>query len=192
MDEGAGRRVLAGFESHAGRHTFNGIRSSMKTTDREDWPTVHERDDGIRPAGDSDQCFYCRMRVGQKHNADCVIVHKLIEMRVSVRIEKQDMWVGSWVFEAPHAWASTMSEFHKNASSWCANNFLLAKVATEVTWEGNGDVAWAQIESLHSDDRCLCDVLRFTFVRVVDDTPRRKLQELHPAEVNHILNPTSD
>ena len=24
------------------------------------WPTVHEKDDGIRPAGRPDQCFYCK------------------------------------------------------------------------------------------------------------------------------------
>lgn len=34
-------------------------RENLKRCDS--WPLVLENDDGIRPAGDSDRCFYCGM-----------------------------------------------------------------------------------------------------------------------------------
>ena len=59
------------------------------------WPLVDVKDDGIRPAGSPDECFYCCQKVGQLHKLDCVIVEKLIEMRVLVsRIEASEKQMG--------------------------------------------------------------------------------------------------
>jgi hypothetical protein len=38
----------------------------------DNWPLVAPNDDGIRPAGPRDACFYCRQKVGQPHKPDCV------------------------------------------------------------------------------------------------------------------------
>lgn len=47
-------------------------------------------DDGIRPAGRQDECFYCNQKVGMPHSCDCVcLLHKA---RVKIEIES-DLWV---------------------------------------------------------------------------------------------------
>ncbi len=35
------------------------------------FPLVDKNDDGIRPAGKPDQCFYCQQKVGSEHKKDC-------------------------------------------------------------------------------------------------------------------------
>jgi len=141
-----------------------------------DWPLVDPRDDGIRPAGRPDECFYCHRRVGYTHGRECVIVQKRVEMRVTAKLPGSAV-TGRWVFDEPHEWDEVMSEFHKNESSWCANNFLdeCAKPGA-VEWDDGAD-PWAELEALVDDEsgRCLCGVLSFEFVRVVDPTPRRSL-----------------
>ena len=58
------------------------------------WPLVDPKDDGIRPAGRPDECFYCRQKVGEPHGQKCVIVNKLVEMRVTATFEDGSHSVG--------------------------------------------------------------------------------------------------
>ena len=67
-----------------------------------------------------------------------------------------------------------MSEFHKNDSTWCAANFFNERELKAVTWAA-GD-PWDLLEGLEEAGNCLCRVLSFEFVRVVDATPRRELR----------------
>ncbi|HET9375657.1 MAG TPA: hypothetical protein VFO40_11830 [Chthoniobacterales bacterium] len=61
-----------------------------------DWPLVAINDDGIRPAGEPDECFYCNHKVGQPHGRDCVTVTK----RVLVR------YVVEAAINVPHSWTA--------------------------------------------------------------------------------------
>ena len=50
-------------------------------------PLVHPQDDGIRPAGLPDECFYCKQKIGNPHLEDCVAVTKKVRLRFSVEGE---------------------------------------------------------------------------------------------------------
>lgn len=116
------------------------------------FPKVVENDDGIRPAGKSDECFYCQRKIGQSHESDCVIVTKRIKVSYVFDIE----------VDVPHFWTQDDIEFHRNESSWCANNAI-------------SDI------QLFMDDispHCLCSNFRCEFIRTVDDTPKRKIKQI--------------
>jgi hypothetical protein len=78
------------------------------------WPLVDANDDGIRPAGKPDECFYCHQKVGQPHGPECVVVHKKVRVRVTMEIE----------MEVPASWDDDAIEFHYNDGTWCANNIV--------------------------------------------------------------------
>jgi hypothetical protein len=151
-----------------------------KTMVSQSWPLVHEHDDGIRPAGNPRECFYCHSRVGQPHGPECVVVDKRIEMEVTATLPSEDrsgaseeVFIGTWQLDVPHFWTPHDCEFHKNDSSWCASNLLDER--EHLVWK-DGDGVWAKLEPLDDEQRCLCSTLSFRFLRVVDDTPRRKLR----------------
>lgn len=139
------------------------------------WPLVDPNDDGIRPAGRSDECLYCRARVGQPHGQECVIVTKRIEMRVRATIAG-DVHDGVWRLDEPYSWDPGLSEFHKNESSWCAGNFLAEEDKNSVEWSDAG--VWEKLKAAEASGSCLCNELAFEFTRVVDGTPKRKLRDL--------------
>lgn len=101
---------------------------------RKDW-TVGEH--GIRPAGDSNKCFYCGRERGKQHKKDCVIRSRTIVMKMEIEIP----------MDVPESWDKNMCEFHKNESSWCANNIIPV------------------IDKLADDHGCICGLARFTFLR---------------------------
>lgn len=141
------------------------------------WPLVDPHDDGIRPASKPDECLYCRQRIGQPHERECVIVTKRVEMRVVATLPTGEKLTGTWQFDEVYSWDEGMTEFHKNESSWCASNFLHATDHGDViTWDPGSEGAMEKLEWLDTDKSCLCNVLEFTFVRVIDGTPRRKLR----------------
>jgi hypothetical protein len=76
------------------------------------WPLVHRSDDGIRPAGKPDECFYCNQRIGDKHGPECVAVHKKVLVKIEMEIE----------IEVPSFWDEDAINFHYNEGTWCANN----------------------------------------------------------------------
>lgn len=134
---------------------------------RKNWPLVHKRDGGIRPAGGPNECFYCRRKIGQPHESSCIMVTKRVLLRVATLNEKI---TGSWELDTPHSFEPEVIERMRNEGSWCQNNIF----SYDVVWDQRG--ALKKLEAM-SEDGCLCGKLRFTFVRVVDDTPRRELQD---------------
>ena len=110
------------------------------------WPLVASDDDGIRPAGPPDRCFYCGGPVGQPHAPDCVCVKKRVRLRYSFILD----------VDVPHGWDEDQILFHRNDSSWCADNALY------------------ELEASTGDDACLCPRFECFFESIADDTPRRK------------------
>lgn len=80
----------------------------------EPWPKVLPNDDGIRPAGPANACFYCGRIVGQEHGRECVAVKRTIKARYTFEIE----------VDIPAFWETDTFEFARNESSWCANNAI--------------------------------------------------------------------
>ena len=93
------------------------------------FPKVLPKDDGIRPAGRPDQCFYCRSMVGEEHKKDCVTIDKIVEIEFTVRVP----------VKVPHGWDQEMINFRYNDSSWCADNLPLL---FEENLEGFFDDIW--------------------------------------------------
>jgi hypothetical protein len=147
------------------------------------WPRVHKYDDGIRPAGRPDVCFYCGQKVGQLHARDCNVILKLVELKITARLPDGRVFLGSWTLEEPHFWKPENSELHRNESSWCCSNLLREHNRFGVTWDDAA--AWDALEALYESGDCLCGgVLRFAFVRVVDPTPRQRPPCVPATEVN--------
>jgi hypothetical protein len=51
------------------------------------FPLVHPKDDGIRLAGEPDECFFCNQKVGKPHSEDCVSVTKKVRLRITIEID---------------------------------------------------------------------------------------------------------
>lgn len=110
------------------------------------WPLVVVNDDGIRPAGRPDECFYCHQRIGAEHERDCVIVQKKIKARYVFEVE----------LLIPHFWDAETFEFHRNESSWCARNGI------------------GELERAYEED-CPCSQFRAEWIEEVDTTPTREV-----------------
>ena len=128
-------------------------------SDHTTWPIVRPDDPGIRPAGRPDECFYCRQTIGQLHGPKCVCVYK----RVRYRVLMGGVRVGTYERNDPYFWDEEMCNFHKNDSSWCADNAL-------------EDIEWSDPEAAKklddaTSDRCSCGPLVFEFDEVADPGP---------------------
>ncbi len=75
---------------------------------------VTSDDTRSKGAGSIEKCFYCKGLLGKEHDSDCVCLKKAVKLKVSIEI----------VVEVPRSWDQEMIEFHRNDSSWCANNFI--------------------------------------------------------------------
>jgi hypothetical protein len=75
-------------------------------------PLVLEDDDGIRPAGKPDECFYCHAKVGEPHIETCVILNRRTKIKFTVQI----------VIDTPFSWSKEVIENYYNNSTWCHNN----------------------------------------------------------------------
>lgn len=100
---------------------------------RDNWEVKEE---GIRPAGSDNNCFYCGEEKGNTHKPECVIRKRTIVMEMKVEI----------VMEVPEHWDEEMCNFHKNESSWCASNIL------------------DDLKKL-DEKGCLCGITKFTYLR---------------------------
>lgn len=67
---------------------------------------------GPRPAGKPDECFYCHEKVGGEHKPGCVLRQRTVVLRYSYEV----------VVPVPEDWNADMITFHRNESSWCADN----------------------------------------------------------------------
>jgi hypothetical protein len=112
-----------------------------------EWPLVDEHDDGIRPAGKPDECFYCNQKIGQPHGRECVMVEKKILIRYTIEIP----------IMIPHFWTKEQLEFHRNEGSWCKSNLI------------------RELQK-YDEEQCLCGVTQAEYVRTIDDTPTREIR----------------
>lgn len=71
-------------------------------------------ENGPRPAGKPTECFYCQRPLGEPHRLDCVCRKRTVVMRYSFDV----------TIEVPSDWDTEQIEFHRNESSWCADNAL--------------------------------------------------------------------
>lgn len=69
-------------------------------------------ENGPRPAGKPDQCFYCGQPLGAEHANDCVCRVKVVMVEVTMQIPRV----------VPASWPPGIVNFHLNDSSWCADN----------------------------------------------------------------------
>ena len=105
---------------------------------------VLQDDDGIRPAGNPDECFYCHQKVGTPHKNDCVILNRKVKVRYTFEIE----------IEQPHSWDKQQIERHRNNGSWCADN------------------AVSELDNYPGS--CLCPVFHCEVLEIPDVPPFRK------------------
>lgn len=136
------------------------------------WPIVKADDPGIRPAGKPDECFYCLHKVGDEHARDCVIITKRVEHEVTLTWSDGSKTTGTWQFDEPYFWDVYGSEFHKNESSWCANN--LERYLDSTSFDEAVKTRFKDHCSYGNETPCACMLLSptFKFVRIVDPTPR--------------------
>ena len=150
-----------------------------KLVSHSEWPVVIENDDGIRPAGLPDRCFYCHARIGEPHGEQCTVVTKLTEYNVHVGKEAYDDLsgeiIGTFVSVDPYWWEEGNAEFHKNGSTWCAGNAddLIKWLDTPKSKE------WQKkIEELDYEHSCSCHLLAFSVKKDVHPGPLTLLNAL--------------
>ena len=105
---------------------------------REDW-TVTEK--SVAPAGRSDECFWCKSKLGSQHKYECVIRKKTVI--VSAAIE--------YLVSEPESWDTDMIEFHRNESSWCQSNGI--------------DEIQEAAEKYAAAHGCQCSMIEYKFAR---------------------------
>jgi hypothetical protein len=107
------------------------------------WPVTPES--GPAPAGQPDECFYCKVKVGGEHAPDCVVRQRTVVCRVAIDL----------VRAVPEDWDGEMINFHMNDSSSCSNN-LLREVAD-------------LLARLEDDARCACGFVEGSYLREADE-----------------------
>lgn len=105
---------------------------------RDNWPV---EDEGIRPAGPPDRCFYCDQPRDEPHAAECVVRLRTVVVEVTLRV----------VRKVPESWTPDEIEFHLNESSWCANNIL-------------DDIEAMTKDREDGESRCLCPHFQARYV----------------------------
>ena len=106
-------------------------------------PVVDKNDNGIRPAGKPNECFYCNQKVGTPHKEDCVVVYKKVKVKYSYEIE----------IEVPYGWDKEQIEFHRNVGSWCADNSV------------------DELQELIEEGNCLCGCFEAEVLSIPDQKP---------------------
>lgn len=114
-------------------------------------PETHlvTKENGPRPAGRPDECFYCNAALGAEHRAECVLRRRTIVVETVVR----------YVVEEPEHWTAEDLHFHRNLSSSCASNVL-----REI----------ADAHDAMPDYVCPCGRVRTTFVREATEADERE------------------
>lgn len=78
---------------------------------RDVWTVGNE---GVRPAGPPDRCFYCDQRVGGQHAFDCVIRQKTVVVELVMKV----------VIAVPESWGQDSIHFRYNESTYCYDNMV--------------------------------------------------------------------
>lgn len=107
---------------------------------------VKPDDEGIRPAGPPDACFYCKAKVGDLHSEKCVSVTRKVRVRAVIEYE----------IDVPSHWGESDINFHRNEGSWCASNMLRELKAIDEVEDGPG---------------CLCPLVEFKYIGESESKP---------------------
>jgi hypothetical protein len=99
----------------------------------------------VRPAGKHDECFYCQEKRGAQHKSDCVMRRRTVVVKMTIE----------YVIDVTEDWDAEAIEFHRNESSWCANN---AVPELERLFEHTGK----------DGATCLCNRVHYEYVREAD------------------------
>lgn len=91
---------------------------------------------GIRPAGDSDKCFYCGKYIGEQHKEDCVIRNRTVVVEMTMKL----------VLAVPESWDEELINFRYNEGTWCASNII------------------DEIERLDKVLGCICGITKFNYI----------------------------
>lgn len=137
------------------------------------WPVVLPNDNGIRPAGKPDECFYCNAKVGHLHGPRCVTVEQLV--RYDVLFNGQTC--GTYILYEPHHWDAEKCNGVRNHGHWCADNAM-----DGIAW--NEPSVQAKVEAVEG---CACGVLTFRHVAVIDAGPF--IEVLEEDDVEPIIVP---
>lgn len=113
----------------------------------ENLPVVLTDDDGIRPAGSPNKCFYCNQETGQPHKEECVILNKKIKVKYTFELE----------IEVPWHWTEKDVKFHREMGTWCADNAI------------------EEMEKYtKKDEKCLCPNFQCDVLEIISKEPYRK------------------
>lgn len=83
-------------------------------------------------------CFYCRQPVGSTHDDDCVLVSRMVRVKVTMEID----------IEVPNGWDAELINFARNKGSWCKSNIVddLQKAISR------------------SENKCLCKCINIEYI----------------------------
>ena len=111
-------------------------------------------------AGRPGECFWCQATIGAEHKADCVRRKRTVVVRYEIE----------FTTDVPEHWTKDDFEFHRNESSWCADNLI------------------DELEGLKERGCCLCSFTEASFVREATDDDEQKSQlfisKIHSAKTN--------
>jgi hypothetical protein len=108
-------------------------------------------DNGPRPAGKPDECFYCQRPIGAEHEADCVMRDRTVVVRLTVE----------YPIRVPEHWTPEDIELHRNDSSWCIGNAVV------------------ELDSVN-DQGCICGIAKVEYVREATEDDEIRLPPREP------------
>ena len=90
-----------------------------------------------RPGNSKKVCFYCQQPIGGYHRKDCILIRKKVLVKATILYE----------IEVPKDWDKQQIEFHRNDSTWCADNML------------------EELKKLGAKECCLCGNTNFKYIK---------------------------
>lgn len=115
----------------------------------------------MRPASTRRKCFYCHSDIGAVHDSTCVLVRRRVRVRLAV--PGYEPLVYSIV--VPASWTVKDIEFHRNESSWCANNAIRELKSIDPEFSESLYLKYARDRDPNAD--CLCSDANFEYVEDV-------------------------
>jgi hypothetical protein len=123
---------------------------------------VSDRD--VSNSSDSTMCCWCRSKLGEEHEVECVRRKATVVVRMLIE----------YVIEVPESWDDDQIEFHRNDSSWCAGNAASELEKLFEYMEKRGDcpcmrVKYDYVREATEDDEDACGVFVAGVDRVLNE-----------------------
>lgn len=71
-------------------------------------------ENGPRPAGNPEECFYCQRPLGSPHKEECVIRLRTVVVRYTIEVP----------VAVPASWSIHDIEFQRGQGGWCMSNLI--------------------------------------------------------------------